>query len=65
MKITLHVYNKGNYYTIYNGDKEISNGNTNGREVKELLNDNGFKKYRIIDTKNLNFKITIYTIEVL
>lgn len=64
MKLTLKLYNKHNYYVIYNGDKEVGSGNINNRDVREIIKDNDFTIAHIYVGESYSYDISIYDIEV-
>lgn len=65
MKLKVKLYNKHNYYVIYDtNDKEYGSGNINGRDIREIIKDNEFTIESLWVETSYSYDITIYGIEV-
>lgn len=63
-KLTVKMYHKQNFYTIYNGDKELNEGDIDERDIKQILTDNGYQISSLRIGVSYSYDISVWLVEV-
>ena len=63
-ELNVKLYHKANYYVIYNGDSKLAEGEINGRDIKEIVTDNGYKIKSLRIGVSYSYDVSTWYVEI-
>ena len=64
MKLNITIYKNHNWYSIYNGNTPLHSGNTEGKDIFEIVKELGYTIVRSRIESSFNWNTTNYVMEV-